>query len=121
MTRLAVLCAAALSIAACAKRYRVEGLVIQVDQEKRTILVSHRPIGHYMPPMTMAFHVAAREDLTNITPGTRLNFDLRIGKHESVARNLKPRITRLEGTDGKEIPVDINAYRSALIAAPEPL
>jgi protein SCO1 len=112
--RRAVLCLAAVSIASCAKRYRVEGLVIQVDQEKRTILVSHRSIGHYMPPMTMAFHVAAREDLTNITPGTHLNFDLRIGKHESVARNLKPRITRLEGTDGKEIPVTQPANKLAL-------
>jgi protein SCO1/2 len=105
VTRRVHLCIAALSIASCAKRYRVEGLVIQVDPAERTILVSHRPIEHYMPPMTMPFHVTAREDLTKLTPGTRLNFDLRVGKHESVAYNLKPRVTRLEGTDGKEIPV----------------
>jgi Cu/Ag efflux protein CusF len=108
---------AALSLAACAKRYRVEGLVIQVDQEKRTILVSHRPIEHYMPPLTMPFHVAAHEDLANLAPGTRLNFDLRVGKHESVARNLKPRITRLEGADGKEIPVAQPANKLGLGAS----
>jgi protein SCO1/2 len=114
VTRRIVFCIAALSIASCARRYRVEGLVIQVDPTKRTILVSHRPIGHYMPPMTMPFHVAAHEDLTKLTPGTRLNFDLHVGNHESVARNLKPRITRLEGIDGKEIPVAQPANKLAL-------
>lgn len=93
------------ALASCARRYRVEGLVVQVDPAQRTILVSHRPIQHYMPPMTMPFHVAAREDLTKLTPGTRVSFDLRVGKHTSVAQNLTPRVTRLEGTDGKEIPV----------------
>ena len=104
MTRYAVL--AAILMASCARRYRVEGLVVQVDQAKRTILVSHRPIGHYMPPMTMAFSVADHEDLTRLGPGTRLDFDLRVEKHKSAAQNLKPRMTRLEGTDGKEIPVE---------------
>jgi protein SCO1/2 len=101
-------------MASCAKRYHVEGLVIQVDQTKRTILVSHRPIGRYMPPMTMGFHVAGREDMTKLAPGTRLDFELRVGKHESVARNLKPRVTRLQGTDGKEIPVAQPANKLAL-------
>ena len=117
MTRRVLICMVAFALAGCVKRYRVEGLVIQVDPAKRTILVSHRPIGHYMPPMTMPFHVAAREDLTKLTPGTRLNFDLHVGKHESVARNLKPRVTRLEGTDGKEIPVAQPANKLALGAA----
>ncbi len=92
----------------------MEGLVVKVDPANRIILVSHRPIGHYMPPMTMPFHVAAHEDLTRLTPGTRLDFDLRVGKHQSEARNLKPRITHLEGIDGKEIPVERPANKLAV-------
>jgi protein SCO1/2 len=98
-----LLCIAGFSIAACARHYHVEGLVIQVDQQKRTILVSHRPIEHYMPPMTMPFHVAPREDLAKLTPGTRVNFDLQVGKHDSLARNLKPHSTQLQAADGEEI------------------
>jgi protein SCO1 len=103
--------------ASCAKHYRVEGLIVQVDPAQRTILVSHRPIEHFMPPMTMPFHVAAQEDLTQLAPGTRVNFDLRVGKQESLARNLKPRVTRIEGTDGKEIPVAQPANKLVVGAA----
>jgi protein SCO1/2 len=105
------------SLASCAKHYRVEGLIVQVDPAQRTILVSHRPIDHYMPPMTMPFHVAAREDLTTLAPGARVSFDLRVGKQASLARNLKPRVTRLEGTDGKVIPVAQPANKLAVGAA----
>jgi protein SCO1/2 len=97
----------------CAKHYRVEGLVLQADPAQSTILVSHRPIGRYMPAMTMAFHVAPKEDLSKLTPGTRLSFDLRISKHESIATHLQPRTAKLE-VDGKEIRVETPANKVAL-------
>ena len=97
----------------CAKHYRVEGLVLQSDPAQRTILVSHRPIGRYMPAMTMEFHVAPKEDLSKLTPGTRLSFDLRISKHESIATHLQPRTAKLE-VDGKEIRVETPANKVAL-------
>ncbi len=81
----------------------MEGVVLQVDPPNRTVVVSHRPVAGYMGAMTMPFHVAPKEDLTKIEPGTRLNFDLRVGKRESVALHLRPRIARLEGSDGKPI------------------
>ncbi len=92
----------------------MEGLVIQADPDRRTILVSHRPIRNYMPAMTMSFHVAPHEDLSNLTPGTRLNFDLRITKQESTAVHLKPRVTRLEGINGEPLRVQPPANRVAL-------
>jgi protein SCO1/2 len=98
---------------ACAKHYKIEGLVLQIDPAARTILVSHRPIDNYMPAMTMPFHVAPHEDLSKLAPGTRVNFDLQIGKHASIARNLKPRIAKLEA-DGKEIRVDPPPNKIAL-------
>ncbi|HLX42801.1 MAG TPA: SCO family protein [Bryobacteraceae bacterium] len=117
MIRRVVFFLALFGCASCAKRYRVEGLIVHVDSAQRTILVSHRPIEHYMPPMTMPFHVAPKEDLTGLAPGARISFDLRVGKHASEARNLKPRVTRLEGTDGKEIPVAQPANKLAVGAA----
>lgn len=102
LRRYLILC---LALTGCAKHYKVEGLVVKTDTAQRTILVSHRPIEGYMPAMTMPFHVAPHEDLSKLSPGTRLNFDLRIGKKESLASHLKPRISKLEA-DGKEIRVD---------------
>jgi protein SCO1/2 len=89
----------------CAKRYPVEGLVIRVDPAQRVMLVSHRAIKGYMPAMTMPFHVAPKEDLGKVAPGTRVGFQLRVGRHESIAVNLKPRVTKLEGVNGEEIKV----------------
>jgi protein SCO1/2 len=97
----------------CVKHYKIEGLILQVDPAARTILVSHRPIDKYMPAMTMPFHVAPHEDLSTLTPGTRINFDLQVGKHASIARNLQPRIAKLEA-DGKEIRVETPPNKIAL-------
>jgi len=104
----ALFCAVTVLLAlssACVKHYKIEGLVLQVDPAQRTILVSHRPINNYMPAMTMPFRVAPQEDLSKLTPGTRVSFDLSIGKHTSIARNLQPRIAKLEA-DGNEIHVE---------------
>jgi protein SCO1/2 len=109
----ALLCLLLTLSTACAKHYRIEGLVLQVDPSARTILVSHRPIDNYMSAMTMPFHVAPHEDLSTLAPGTRLTFDLSVGKHASIARNLKPKIVKLEA-DGKEIRVDPPPNKIAL-------
>lgn len=100
-----MVCSLALALFGCARRYPVEGLVIGVDPAERTILVSHRAIAGLMPAMTMPFHVAPREDLARITPGTRIDFQLGVGKRQAVARKLRPRITRLEGISGEPIRV----------------
>ena len=78
------------------------------------MLVSHRPIAGYMPAMTMPFRVAAKEDLSGLAPGARVEFELRVGKHESAARKLKPRVTRLEGLGGEEIRVPPPAGKVAI-------
>ena len=43
-----------------AKLFTVDGIVVAVDPSARTMLVSHRPIGRYMPAMMMPFHVSDR-------------------------------------------------------------
>jgi protein SCO1/2 len=105
-----------LSLTGCAKHYKVEGIVLQSNPAQRTILVSHRPIENYMPAMAMPFHVAPHENIANLTPGTRLGFDLRISKTASIATHLKPRVTKLEA-DGKELRLDPPANKIALGAA----
>ena len=83
-----------LLLTACARHYRVEGIVLKT--EGRTMTVSHRPIDGYMPAMTMPFRVAPNEDISKLRPGSRVEFDLKVGKTESVARHVKARETRLD-------------------------
>ena len=51
--------------------------------------VAHRPIDGYMPAMTMAFRVGKEVDLNRLAPGTRVGFDLKVGKHASVAQSVR--------------------------------
>lgn len=76
-----------------AQRYPVEGIVVGTKPETREMVVAHNPIGNYMPAMTMAFHVDHRVELEKLLPGTRVRFELNVGKHSSVAQKV-----RVEGT-----------------------
>jgi protein SCO1/2 len=74
-----------LILAACARSYRVEGLVLAVDPASRTLTVSHREIPDYMPAMAMPFQVARGEPLEGLRSGSRVEFDLR----GSLARRIR--------------------------------
>lgn len=63
--------------------------MVETKPELRQMVVAHRPIANYMPAMTMAFRVGRGVDLEHLTPGTRVQFDLEVGRHASVALNIK--------------------------------
>ena len=73
-----------------AHTYPVDGIVVAVDPQARTMLVSHRPIAHYMPAMMMPFRVEDPSDLQALHPGARIQFDLAVSKSASVARHIRP-------------------------------
>jgi len=75
--------------AAFGKTYPVDGIVLALDPVAHTMLVSHRPIARYMPAMVMPFRVEQPADLATLYPGARVQFDLVISNHQSVARNLR--------------------------------
>jgi protein SCO1 len=89
MKSMAFLGALLLAAPMAAKTYPVDGIVVAVDAQSRTMLVSHRPIERYMAAMTMPFRVESAETLRAIHPGSRIRFDLTVGKSESVARNVR--------------------------------
>src|SRR5882724_7237182 len=86
----------AVCLAGCAKHYRAEGLVLRADPARRTVLVSHRPIDGYMPAMAMNLPVGKRENLAALSPGTGIDFDLRVSKTESTIRRIRPRVAKEE-------------------------
>lgn len=85
-----------MALTGCARHYKVEGLIVQADPAHRTIVVSHKPIKGYMGAMAMPFHVGDHENLSKLTPGTRVDFELRVGKHQSIARNVRALETKLD-------------------------
>jgi protein SCO1/2 len=80
------------------KSYAVDGIVVAVDPLARTMLVSHRAIGHYMPAMMMPFRVEESKELTEVHPGCRVEFELVVNRDHSMARNVRV-------TGKSEIPV----------------
>lgn len=84
-----LLAVCAFAAAFAAQSYSVDGIVIAVDPAARTMLVSHRAIGKYMPPMMMPFRVEDAAQLTGLYPGVRVQFDLVVDKQHSVARNVR--------------------------------
>jgi protein SCO1/2 len=85
-----------LALVGCAKHYRAEGIVLRSDPTAHTLLISHKPIEGYMPAMSMEFHAARNENLAALSPGTRIDFDLRVSKSESLVRHIRPRQTRVD-------------------------
>jgi protein SCO1/2 len=72
-----------------AHRYPVEGIVVETKPELRQMVVAHKPIDNYMPAMTMPFRVGRGVDLGKLAPGTRVGFELAVGKHASMARKVR--------------------------------
>ncbi len=65
--------------------------MVETKPELRQMVVAHRPIEHYMPAMTMAFRVGSGVDLGQLTPGTRVGFELKVGKRASIAQKVRVR------------------------------
>lgn len=64
-------------------------MVLRVDPQARSILVSHHDIPGYMPAMTMPFSAAPGEDIGTLRAGSRIEFRLRVRDGESRAENIR--------------------------------
>lgn len=74
--------------ASCAKRFAVQGMVLRVDRDRQTVLVSHQQIPGYMQAMAMPFRVRQPAELNAVTPGARVRFQLVVKKSGSFIRRL---------------------------------
>jgi protein SCO1/2 len=85
----------ALILAACsaraAQRYPVSGLVVKVDKEHRSMVVSHEAIAGLMDAMVMPFHVRKPEVLEGMQPGMRVDFTLIVDQDSSYADDVRVR------------------------------
>lgn len=103
-TGYSLLLLALLAGAGCARRYRVEGLVLRVDKTQRSLLVSHQAVPNYMPAMVMPFRADRRESLATLRPGSRISFDLLVKGRQSRARHIRVVDARNDGVEGFRFP-----------------
>jgi len=113
--RRALACAILGILTSCAKRYPAEGLVLRVEREKQSVVISHREIRGYMPAMAMPFRVRDAAQLEGLVPGSRVDFQLEVGRGGAVIRNLRRRASVTEGV------ADDNGRKLRLPPAPQKL
>ncbi len=78
----------ALLTSGCVRHYPVDGIVLGVNRNTNTILVSHREIPRYMPPMAMEFNVGNAASLATLGAGDHVRFDLQVSRNRVLAANL---------------------------------
>jgi protein SCO1 len=88
-----LLLAAALFLAApqtwAAQRYRTSGLVLRVDKEHQTLLVSHESIPGYMDSMVMPFRLRETKLLEGLQAGMKVEFMLVVDGGSSYAEDVR--------------------------------
>jgi protein SCO1/2 len=75
--------------ATAADRHTVQGILLQVDPAKQSILVSCDPIPGYMEAMEMPFKIRESAIVKTLHPGTTVRFTMIEQNHETYAENLQ--------------------------------
>lgn len=109
---IALLFLAAISLAAAAKRYPANGIILKVDQAHRTVDISHGPVPGFMEAMAMSFSVPNHRQLADLKPGTWVDFTLVVEKKRSYVEAIH--IHRYESSDREPMV----ARRLKLLEAP---
>jgi len=107
----------ALLLSACARHYRVQGLVLDVNPNDKTMIVSHRAIPGYMDAMAMPFRVRSASELDSLKRGDQVEFELVVRKRASVAEKVRAG-TRAEVANARRgeapLPLPVPAEKLAL-------
>jgi protein SCO1/2 len=61
-------------------RHAMRGMVLKVDPEHNTVVVSHEDVPGVMPPMTMPFTVRSASELSGLVPGAIVRFTLVVAR-----------------------------------------
>jgi protein SCO1/2 len=85
----ALFCAAGLTGAA--ERYPVSGLILRVDKEHQSLLVSHESIPGYMDSMVMPFRLRETKLLEGLQAGMKVEFTLVVDGGSSYVEDVRVR------------------------------
>ena len=75
----ALVALAVIAVSAQPARHVMRGMVLTVDPDQKTIVVSHDAVPGFMPAMTMPFEVRSAAELNGVVPGAIVSFTLVVG------------------------------------------
>ena len=64
-------------------------MVLRVNAQQHSVLISHRDIQGFMPAMSMEFTAAKSESLDSLEPGARIRFQLAVSKRGSSVSHIR--------------------------------
>src|SRR5271165_869042 len=73
------------------QKYSASGMVLKVDPQNKSFVVSCRAIPGFMSAMTMPFEARSAAELKGVAPGMAVEFTLVVEKETSYAENIKIR------------------------------
>lgn len=73
------------------KEYAVKGMVLRVDHDKRSFVISHEKIVGLMDSMIMPFDVKDAKELQGVVPGAIVEFTLVVGDASAYATRMRVR------------------------------
>lgn len=73
----------------CARHYHAQGIVLAVDRLNQTVTISHRAIPGYMEAMAMPFHAEDPAELRPLSPGARIDFQLKVTRKTSSVLHIR--------------------------------
>ena len=130
-------CLSIFLLTSCARHYRAQGIVLAIDRPNQTVTVSHRAIPGYMEAMAMPFRAEAASEIAPLSPGARIQFQLKVSRTGSSIRHIRTQqiaaddfpIPKAEGriamgelmpdfalTDQDGRIVNLSAFRGQLVA-----
>ena len=83
------------------KTYNVNGVVININESERSIIVDHDSIPGFMMPMVMPFNIKNNDAIKELRPNDSINFKFKITEKTSYAYDFK-----IVGKRSKEIDED---------------
>jgi protein SCO1 len=69
--------------------YQVKGLLKELKQNGKTVVITHEEIPNYMVAMTMDFDVKDKAELNGLKPGDYLSFQMVVTKDDGWIENLR--------------------------------
>jgi protein SCO1 len=116
IARPAILALAGLALlaSACAKRYPIQAMVLQVNPAESRVTVSHREIPGVMDAMVMSFPVRRAEELRGLRSGAQIESRLVMRERGSYLENIRVKQGTADGAVEDQIALPALAERAGV-------
>ena len=84
------------------RSFVVQGVVIDIQDEGRTVVIDHEEMPGYMGAMTMPFRVKFPEEVEDLSPGAEIQFIYKVAELSSWVEDIEPTGKKVDLPEGPE-------------------